>query len=59
MKKKFVVVCSALLISISGITGCGAVEDQVRDRANDEVNKQKQKAEDRVKKEVTKAMEGQ
>ncbi|CAN5645293.1 hypothetical protein BH24ACT20_BH24ACT20_01980 [soil metagenome] len=59
MKKKFAVVCSALLISMSGVLGCGAVEDQVRDRANDEVNKQKQKAEDRVKKEVTKAMEGQ
>ena len=59
MRSKFVTLGIVLVISASGITACSAVEDQVRDQANEEVTKQKQKAEDKVKQEVTKAMEGQ
>lgn len=59
MRNKLVLLGAVLVISTSGVTGCGALGDQVRDRANEEVTKQKQKAKDKVKQEVTKAVEGQ
>ena len=55
MRKKVIVLCAALFIPVSGITACGTVEDQVRDRANEEVTRQKQRAEDRIQQEVTRA----
>lgn len=54
-RKRVAVLCAALLIPASGALGCGAVEDQVRDRANEEVTRQQQNAEDRINQEITRA----
>ena len=59
MRKRFIVLCAVLSVSLLGIGACGVVEDQVRDRANEELTRQKQNAEDRVRQEVTRALEGQ
>ena len=70
MRKRFIVLCAVLSVSLFGISACGAVEDQVRDRANEELTRQQQnaedrirqeatRAEDRVRQEVTRALEGQ
>lgn len=50
MKRKIAILCTTALVSISGATSCGAVEDEVRNRAQDEVDKQRQRVEDEVEK---------
>lgn len=59
MRKRFIVLCAVLSVSLLGIGACGAVEDQVQDRANEELPRQKQNAEDRIRQEATRALEGQ
>ena len=49
MKKKVLALCIAVILSASGATACGAVQD--------EVNQQRTKAEQRVQQEKTKALE--
>ena len=48
MKRKLTIFVMAVLVAVSG-AACG-IEDQVRDRANEEVDKQKQRAKDEVDK---------
>jgi DNA-binding PadR family transcriptional regulator len=48
MRRRLTVFVMAALIAVSG-AACG-VEDQIRDRANEEVDKQKQRAKDEVDK---------
>lgn len=50
MKTKIVILFAAALVSVSGATACGAVEDEVRNRAQEEVDKQRQRVEDEVEK---------
>jgi hypothetical protein len=48
MRRRLTVFVMAALIAVSG-AACG-VEDQIRDRANDEIDKQKQRASDEIDK---------
>lgn len=57
MKKKILTLFVAALVSVSGATACGAVQDEVQQQAEDEVNKQKTKAEQKLQQEKTKAIE--
>jgi sensor domain CHASE-containing protein len=57
LKKKIVAFFVAALVSVSGATACGAVQDEVQQQAEDEVNKQKTKAEQKLQQEKTKAIE--
>ncbi|CAN5667425.1 hypothetical protein BH24ACT22_BH24ACT22_18950 [soil metagenome] len=57
MKKKMAVLFVAAFVSVSGVTACGAVQDEVQQQAEDEVNKQKKKVEKKVEQEKTKAIE--
>ncbi len=50
MKIKFAILFITAFVSISGATACGAVEDEVRNRAREEVDKQRQRVEDEVNK---------
>lgn len=50
MKKKIAILFVTALVSILGATACGAVEDEVRNRAQEEVDKQKQRVADEVEK---------
>lgn len=57
MKKKIAVLLVAALVSLSGLTACGAVQDEVQQQAEDEVQEQRTRAEQRVQQEVTGALE--
>ena len=57
MKKKVSVLFLAALVSVSGATACGSVQDEVQQQAEDEVNQQKTRAEERLQQEKTKALE--
>ena len=57
MKKKIVVLLMATLVSVTGATGCGAVQDEVQQQAEDEVNQQRTRAEQRLQQEQTRALE--
>lgn len=57
MKKKIVVFFAAALVSVFGATACGAVQDEVQQQAEDEVNKQKTNVEQRIEQEKTNALE--
>ena len=48
MKKKMVALFVAALVSVSGATACGAVQDEVQQQAEDEVNQQKTNVEQRI-----------
>ncbi len=56
MKKKMLALLVAALVSVSGVTACGVVQDEVQQQAQDEVNKQKTKAEQKIQQEKTKAI---
>ena len=56
MKKKIVVLLVAL-VSVSGVAACGAVQDEVQQQAEDEVNQQMTRAEERLQQEQTRALE--
>lgn len=58
MKRKLTVLIAAVLVSISGLgfaASCSAVEDEVRDRAREEVDKQRQRVEKEIDKQRQKA----
>ena len=57
MQRKIAVVSTAALVSLFGATACGAVQDEVQQQAEDEVNNQKTQAEQRLQQEKTKAIE--
>lgn len=50
MKRKIAILFVTALVAIFGAAACGTVEDQVRNRAQDEVDKQKQRVSDEVEK---------
>lgn len=50
MKTKISILFITALVSIFGVAACGAVEDEVRNRAQEEVDKQRQRVEDEVEK---------
>lgn len=49
MKKKFAIITVA---AVFGLFACQAVEDEVRQRAGDEVDRQQQRVEERVDEEI-------
>ena len=57
VRKKIAVVSTAALVSLFGATACGAVQDEVQQQAEDEVNNQRTQAEQRLQQEKTKAIE--
>ena len=56
MRRKLAVVLTALFVSSLGATACGGVQQQVEDRAREEVNKKVQEGRKQVEK---KMQEGQ
>jgi hypothetical protein len=50
MKRKFAALLAAALVSMSGSTACGGVQDQLEKRAQDEVDKGRQRIEKEVRK---------
>lgn len=50
MNKKITILITTALVSMFGVAACGAVEDEVRNRAQEEVDKQRQRVEDEVEK---------
>lgn len=50
MKRRIVILSVTVFVSIFGAAACGAVEDEVRNRAQEEVDKQRQRVEDEVEK---------
>ena len=50
MRRKIIILFITAFVSIFGAAACGAVEDEVRNRAQDEVDKQKQRVADEVEK---------
>lgn len=50
MKTKLAILFVTALVSVSGAAACSAVEDEVRNRAREEVDKQRQRVEDEVEK---------
>jgi sensor domain CHASE-containing protein len=68
MRRKLAVVLVGVLAAVSGVAACGVVEDEIRQRAQDEVDRQQQRLEEevekgrtqieqRVEEEVTRALE--
>lgn len=49
MKKKFAIIAVA---AVFGLFACQAVEDEVRQRADDEIDRQQQRVEERVDDEI-------
>lgn len=56
MRRKLAVILTALFVSSLGATACGGVQQQVEDRAREEVNKKVQEGRKQVEK---KMQEGQ
>lgn len=50
MKGRLAILCATALVSVSGLGACGTVEDEVRNRAQEEVDRQRQRVEDEVEK---------
>lgn len=57
MQRKIGVVLIAAFVSLFGATACEAVQDEVQQQAEDEINNQKTRAEERLQQEKTKAIE--
>lgn len=57
MKRKLTVLLAVALVPVFGTVACATVEDELRDRAKEEVDKQRQRAEDRVSEEATQLLE--
>lgn len=61
MKKKIAVSLVAAFVALSGVTACGAVQDEVQQevqqQAEDELDRQMTRAEQRVEQEKTRALE--
>jgi hypothetical protein len=54
MKKRFTILFAVALVSVSGATACGGVQQDIQKRAQEEVEKGRQQVEQRVQEERTK-----
>jgi hypothetical protein len=55
MKRGFVILFAAALISLSGTAACGGMQEELQKRAQEEVEKGRQQVEQKVQKERRKA----
>lgn len=59
MKKRIAAVVATALVSVSGAAGCGAIQDEVQQRAEDEIQRGRtqieQEVEQRIQQERTRA----
>jgi hypothetical protein len=55
MKRRFVILFAAALVSVSGATACGGVQEELQKRAQEEVEKGRQQVEQKVQEERRKA----
>ena len=54
MRRKLAILLTALFVSSLGATACGGVQQQVEDRAREEINKGRQQVEKRAREEMKK-----
>ena len=54
MRRRLAVLLTALFVSSLGATACGGVQQQVEDRAREEINKGRQQVEKRAREEIDK-----
>ena len=54
MKRRFAILFATALVSVSGATACGGVQEELQKRAQEEVEKGRQKVEQRVQEEQQK-----
>ena len=52
MRKKFAILLTAILVALFSATACGGVQQQVEDRAREEVEKKVQEGKKQVEKKV-------
>ena len=52
MGRKFAILLTAILVSSFGATACGGVQQQVEDRAREEIDKKVQEGREQVEKKV-------
>ena len=57
MRRRLAIVLTALFVSSLGATACGGVQQQVEDRAREEIDKGRQQVEKRAREEVKKGRE--
>ncbi len=57
VKKKTLALILAAALSLSGAAACGALQDEVQQQAEDEVDQQRTNVEQRLDQEKTKALE--
>ena len=50
MRRKFAILLTAILVALFGATACGGVQQQVEDRAREEVEKKVQEGKKQVEK---------
>ena len=51
MKRRFAILFAAALVSVSGATACGGVQEELQKRAQDEVEKGRKQVEQRAQEE--------
>ena len=54
MRRRLAVLLTALFVSSLGATACGGVQQQVEDRAREEIDKGRQQVEKRAREEINK-----
>jgi vacuolar-type H+-ATPase subunit E/Vma4 len=54
MKRRFTILFAVALVSVSGATACGGVQEELQKRAQEEVEKGRQQVEQKVQEERTK-----
>ena len=54
MRRKFAILLTAILVALFGATACGGVQQQVEDRAREEIDKGRQQVEKRAREEINK-----
>jgi hypothetical protein len=52
MRRKFAILLTAIFVSSFGVTACGGVQQQVEDRAREEIDKKVQEGRKQVEKKV-------
>ena len=52
MRRKFAILLTAILVALFGATACGGVQQQVEDRAREEVEKKVQEGKKQVEKKM-------
>ena len=55
MKRRFVILFAAALVSVPGAAACGGVQDELQKRAQEEVKEGRQQVEQKVQEEQRKA----